>query len=250
MPTAAISSTSICSRWRRRKSPTAYSARLGAASGRLEIAAGPDGPSLAERYWRFERWVRRSEARLHSTVGVTGAIYATRRTRWAPLPPGLILDDLYVPMHLVLRGYRIGFVDDARATDTRRFATGQEFRRKVRTLTGVIQLCAWLPGVLNPLRNPVWVQFVCHKLLRLLTPYLALVAAVAATVWAAARFGRAFFLAVLALALVGAMVALLRPALGRRVRDVVVSALAMQGAVVAATVNGFRSRWDVWQQRP
>ena len=49
----------------------------------------------------------------------------------------------------------------------------QDARTKgaVRTLTGVIQVCAWLPGVLNPLRNRIWLQFVFHKLLRLLTPY-------------------------------------------------------------------------------
>jgi cellulose synthase/poly-beta-1,6-N-acetylglucosamine synthase-like glycosyltransferase len=101
---------------------------VGAASGRLEIPAGVDGPSLSERYWRFERWIRRAEARLHSTVGVTGAIYAMPRALWSPLPPGLILDDLFVPMRLVLAGQRIAFQDDARpptaAASTRSRSSG------------------------------------------------------------------------------------------------------------------------------
>ena len=205
-------------------------ARTAAASGRLEIPAGEDGPSLSERYWRYERWVRRSEARVHSPVGVTGAVYAMRRARWTPLPAGLILDDLWVPMRLVLDGHRVGFVDAARARDTRRFDAQQEFRRKARTLTGVVQLCAWMPGVLLPWRNPIWAQFVAHKLLRLLTPYLLVAAA--------------FAVGVAAVALLVAA----RPALRRRVRGAAEQMLALQLAVVVATVNGARGRWDVWHR--
>jgi poly-beta-1,6-N-acetyl-D-glucosamine synthase len=136
---------------------------VGATSGRLELATGGKAPSLPLRlYWSLERWLRRREADVHSAVGVTGAIYAMRRTLWAPLPAGLILDDLYVPMRLVLDGQRIAFVDEARAHETRATTDGNEYRRKVRTLTGVLQLCAWLPQTLNPLRNPVWPQFVTH----------------------------------------------------------------------------------------
>ena len=91
-----------------------------------------------------------TEARIHSAIGVTGAIYAMRRELWAALPQGLILDDLYAPMQVVLRGYRVGFCDAAIATDARRFTPKDEYRRKARTLTGVLQLCAWLPSVLSP----------------------------------------------------------------------------------------------------
>jgi cellulose synthase/poly-beta-1,6-N-acetylglucosamine synthase-like glycosyltransferase len=232
----------------RRLSDALATPGIGAASGRLEIPAGKDGPSLSERYWRYERWIRRSEARVHSTVGVTGAIYAMPRALWGPLPAGLILDDLYVPMRLVLAGRRIAFVDDARATDTRRFDAQQEFRRKARTLTGVIQLCVWLPGVLVPFRNPVWLQFVFHKLLRLLTPYLLVLGAVGA-VWGAVTMlpGAVVGGAALAAAVVvGALLA--TPRLGRRLRAAAVQGAALQGAVVVAAFNGLRGRWDVWQR--
>jgi len=57
----------------------------------------------------------------------------------------------------------------------RSIAPVAEFQRKVRTLTGNWQLCAWLPAVLVPWRNPVWAAFLCHKILRLLTPFLGAV---------------------------------------------------------------------------
>ena len=217
---------------------------VGAASGRLELAAGAKAPALPLRlYWSLERWLRRREADVHSAIGVTGAIYAMHRALWTPLPPGLILDDLYVPMQLVLRGRRVAFVDAARAYETRATTDGNEYRRKVRTLTGVLQLCAWLPQTLTPLRNPVWPQFVTHKLLRLLTPYWLLVCVVWALVAVGQRIGAAWLLAA-AVAFAAALQLRSRPF--RALRSAVVSSILVQVATVRATANGARGRWDVW----
>jgi cellulose synthase/poly-beta-1,6-N-acetylglucosamine synthase-like glycosyltransferase len=218
--------------------------RVGAASGRLELAAGENAPALPLRlYWSLERWLRRREADVHSAIGVTGAIYAMHRALWTPLPAGLILDDLYVPMALVLRGQRIAFVDEARAYETRATTDGNEYRRKVRTLTGVLQLCAWLPQALTPVRNPVWPQFVTHKLLRLLTPYWLLVCVVWAIVAVGQRIGLAWLLAASA-AFAAALQLRSRPM--RALRSAVVSSILVQVATVRATANGARGRWDVW----
>lgn len=222
---------------------------VGAVSGMLELPAHADGSAgLAERYWRYERWLRRWEARLHSCVGVTGAIYAMPRRLWEPLPAGLILDDLYVPMRLVLQGWRVGFTVRARARDVRQFAPGQEYRRKVRTLTGVIQVCAWLPGVLNPLRNPIWPQFVFHKLLRLLTPYLVFVALLGIA-WSGILMllsWRGGVQGLLATVVVGAMLCLIPRVRGLLKRHVAWG-VALQSSIVVATVNGVRGKWDVWR---
>ncbi|MCU0646927.1 MAG: glycosyltransferase [Gemmatimonadaceae bacterium] len=220
--------------------------RLGAVSGALSTRADGASPTVADLYWSMERRLREDEASIHSTVGVTGAVYAIRRERMPRLPAGLILDDLYVPMSVVLGGARVGFAGDARATDQRRFSTDQEYRRKVRTLTGVWQLCAWLPAVLLPGRNPIWLQFVAHKLLRLLTPLLTLVLVVAVAVvgvpavhsvqpWALPAAG------------VAAAALLLAPGIGRKVRNLLHSLLAMQAAIVVASINGIRGRWTVWR---
>jgi len=221
---------------------------VGAVSGMLETSVQGRRRTIADQYWRFERRLRNAEARVHSAIGVTGAIYASRRELWEPLPVGLILDDLYVPMRLVLRGKRIAYDDRAIASDARAFAPRQEYQRKVRTLTGVIQLCAWLPDVLNPLRNPVWAQFVCHKLLRLLTPYLAALVALG-VIW---RAGDALVHAqtriplVVTASLLGVL--LLLPPLRRKLATQVAWGIALQTSIVVATVNGLRGRWDVWRR--
>lgn len=214
---------------------------IGAASGSLEIAQG--GATLSRLYWRYERLLRKCEAELHSTVGVTGAVYAMRRERWEPLPAKLILDDVFTPMRLVLAGHRIAFAPLARAFDQRITDSRREYRRKIRTQTGVIQLCVWLPAVLKPWRNPIWPQFICHKLLRLFTPYCVLLF----TAWTTTRLIRELTSADLywglPLLLLGGAALLSSSRGGALVRE----AVLLQVAVLVASINGFRGRWDVWR---
>jgi hypothetical protein len=91
--------------------------RVGASSGSLELGSGVGPRTLADRYWSYERTLRRNESRVHSPVGVTGAIWALRRSLWTPLPEHLILDDVYAPMRVVLRGCRVSFSERARTRD-------------------------------------------------------------------------------------------------------------------------------------
>jgi poly-beta-1,6-N-acetyl-D-glucosamine synthase len=219
--------------------------RTGAVSGRLELP--PGRARLARVYWAYERWLRRREAVVHSTIGATGAVYAVRRDLWQPLPPGLLLDDVYTPMRIVLAGLRVGFADDARAVETRTSSPDREYRRKVRTLTGVMQVCAWLPAVLSPRRNPVWPQFVLHKLSRMLTP-LALFLVALRAAWELRAIPREYIApAALVLLVAGAWTLRSRTPRAQHVRDVIAEAALLQAAVVMAGVNGIRGRWKVWE---
>jgi len=218
---------------------------VGAASGRLELSERARRSPVG-RYWSYERWLRRCEGIVNSCVGATGAIWALRRSLWAPLPSSLILDDVYAPMRVVLAGQRVVFIDDARATDLRHPAPQQEYRRKVRTLTGVLQLCCWLPQLLVPARNPIWLQFVCHKLLRLLTPYWV----IGLATWASMmiiRFAESNPLVSGApLFILAAVGTVWKSKTARIIRSGTVWFFMLQAAFVVAAVNGARRRWDVW----
>ena len=220
--------------------------QVGAVSGQLEIPRHRAGV-VARTYWRYERWLRRGEAIVHSTVGVTGAIYAMRRALWTPLPAGLILDDVHVPMRLVLAGHRVGFEERATATETRTVVAAQEYRRKVRTLTGNFQLCVWLPAMLIPGRNPIWAQFVFHKLCRLFTPYALAIAAAGLIAAAIERWWPLPTALVAALGVTALWLASSPDAVARRARAVTGQILVLQAATVVALWNAVRGRWDVWQ---
>jgi len=127
-----------------------------------------DGVGL---YWRYEKQIRRDESATGSVVGATGAIYAMRRSLWQPLPDDTILDDVLTPMRCVMAGYRVLFEERACAFDRTAPDASAEGRRKLRTLAGNYQLLWLEPRLLLPWRNPAWLQFVSHKIGRLLVPY-------------------------------------------------------------------------------
>ncbi|HTI38128.1 MAG TPA: glycosyltransferase [Vicinamibacterales bacterium] len=150
---------------------------VGGVTGELILDAeqqpGPDSP-VGEGlglYWRYEKWIRRNESRVWSTLGATGAIYALRRSLWRPLPAVTLLDDVLAPMRAVLGGYRVVFDDRARAFDRASTDAATETRRKKRTLAGNYQILAQEPRLLLPVVNPVWLQYLSHKVGRLIVPW-------------------------------------------------------------------------------
>jgi poly-beta-1,6-N-acetyl-D-glucosamine synthase len=148
---------------------------VGAVSGDLVLEAAPRVMAGVGLYWRYEKWLRRTESRIASQVGVTGAISAARRALLpTTIPPGTLLDDVYWPLWIAMHGCRVVHDERARAFDRLPDRPRDEFRRKVRTLAGNYQLLMLLPGSLLPWRNPVWPQWVSHKLLRLVVPWALL----------------------------------------------------------------------------
>jgi cellulose synthase/poly-beta-1,6-N-acetylglucosamine synthase-like glycosyltransferase len=150
---------------------------VGGATGELVLdsEARPSSDSTVGEglglYWRYEKWMRRSESRVWSTLGATGAIYALRRSLWRPLPESTLLDDVLAPMRTVLAGYRMVFDERARAFDRASSDAATETRRKKRTLAGNYQILAQEPRLLLPIVNPVWLQYLSHKVGRLIVPW-------------------------------------------------------------------------------
>jgi biofilm PGA synthesis N-glycosyltransferase PgaC len=176
---------------------------VGAASGELMIAEG-DTREEADvgLYWRYEKWIRKRLSQIDSVLGATGAIYVIRKSLAQPMPPDILLDDVYLPLCAFFSGRRVIFEERAIAYD---YATAlnTEFRRKVRTLAGVYQIMKYFPQLLT-FRNRMWVHFVSHKLARLFLPY-ALIAAAVSSFWLPAPWAK---IAVAAQALFYAVAAL------------------------------------------
>jgi cellulose synthase/poly-beta-1,6-N-acetylglucosamine synthase-like glycosyltransferase len=221
---------------------------VGIVSGSLVIPSTDGHDGLYQRYWRFERWLRMREAAWDSAVGVSGALYALNRELWSPLPPGLLLDDVWVPFQVVRAGKRVGFAAGAIATDVRAGSDATEIARKVRTLTGNYQLIAWMPWLLHPGKNRLWWQFVSHKVLRLLTP-LAVGCAVAGLLLMIGPWAGVLAVAGIALAWL-VRPARSAPASSRGLLSFARSAAGLLTALTVAAVNAARGRWDVWTDPP
>jgi len=143
---------------------------VGVVTGELVIREGGSSEEYnTGLYWRYEKWIRRNLNRVDAMLGATGAIYAIRRKLAAPIPPEILLDDVYLPFIAAFKGFRIYFEDSAKAYDLPT-SLQSEFRRKVRTQAGVYQILARFPGLLWP-GNRRFLHFLSHKIGRLLLPF-------------------------------------------------------------------------------
>lgn len=210
-----------------------------------EIATDAENGVFA-LFWRYELMLRKLESRLGLVVNFTGAIHAIRYDCWRPLPPGLICDDLLIPLQIGRHGWRTEVAPCAQARDPRPMSREVQLRRKIRTMTGVLQLCRWEPWVLLPWRQRMWIAFVCHKLIRTLTPMLVIVlmaalALVLPVKWL--RYGAEVVVAIGALGLLG-LVLIRRPIMP--VLREIGWFVRMLGAPLVATGRALRGDWKIW----
>jgi poly-beta-1,6-N-acetyl-D-glucosamine synthase len=145
---------------------------VGVVSGELIFIDPATSAAVGmDTYWRYEKWIRKSEAMVHSVPGATGALYAIRKSLLKPIPEATLLDDVAIPIQAVVAGGRCIFEPAAIVYDHPSKTSAQEGVRKRRTIAGVVQLMGLYPGWLLPWRNPVWFAFLSHKVFRLLSPF-------------------------------------------------------------------------------
>jgi cellulose synthase/poly-beta-1,6-N-acetylglucosamine synthase-like glycosyltransferase len=144
---------------------------VGVVSGDLRIARGAsEEEANTGLYWRYENWIRGSLSRVDSMLGATGPVYLARRSLYVPIPSDSLLDDVFMPLSVHLQGYRLVIEPTAVAIDEPTdLAT--EFRRKVRTQAGIIQLLGTFPGLFSA-RNRMRFHFVSLKIGRLMLPWM------------------------------------------------------------------------------
>jgi poly-beta-1,6-N-acetyl-D-glucosamine synthase len=220
---------------------------VGCVSGELRLG----DPNLGESaqglgiYWEIERKIRELEAASGSVVGATGALYAVHRKFLGPIPGGTILDDVYIPLQVARQGGRVTFDNRARAWDRLNFGPRQEFRRKVRTLTGNYQLLQIAPWLLTR-ANPVRFEFVSHKLMRLLVPFALALALVTSSLLHDLVYRTALGLQ---LAFYGLSIfAMVKPGLGPlgRLADAALTFVVLNTAALVAFAKFVTGRTALW----
>ena len=159
---------------------------VGAVSGELVLTDIEGVLRGVGAYWKYEKWIRRNESRCGSMVGVTGAVSAVRRSAFAGVPQGTILDDVYWPLRVASDvasdGNRVVFWPAAVAEDRLPDDPHQEFRRKVRTLTGNFQLLKLCPSLCVPMGHPLAFRFWSHKMSRLACPWAMMAIGIGAAI--------------------------------------------------------------------
>lgn len=152
--------------------------RVGAVTGESRYEIGADDASTESEgaYWSYEIWIKQLESSLGSVVGGDGAIYAIRRGLYRDLAPG-DLSDFVNPLQIVAQGYRNVYEPAAVSWEGGAEGYGAEFRRKVRIVNRAWRATGKMRSLLNPLKYGFFsLQYLSHKVLRWLVPWLMLVA--------------------------------------------------------------------------
>jgi cellulose synthase/poly-beta-1,6-N-acetylglucosamine synthase-like glycosyltransferase len=224
--------------------------KVGCAAGELMLLQQGDGApaeAVSGLYWRYEKWIRKSEACFDSPVGVSGCFYAIRRELFSCQPEGLILDDMFQPLSIIRKGYRSVFDPEAHIHDALPKKVEGEFHRKVRTLAGNFQLFQLAPWTLTP-ANRVFFQLFSHKVMRLVVPYLLILLLVSSAMLSPQSTVFAAITTVEAFCLLGALVSLRVqiPVLGR-VLSPLTSLLVLNAAAVAGFTTYMFTRGPLWK---
>lgn len=150
---------------------------VGVACGKLIIIDPRSGRNVDGLYWRYETYLKKCEGALGALLGANGGIYAMRRSLFVPLPPGIIVDDLVLPLQARIRSQcRLIFAPSAVAHEEAPANIGDEFRRRVRIGTGNFQSLETLWPLLSPRQGWTAFCFLSHKLLRWSCPLFLVVA--------------------------------------------------------------------------
>lgn len=154
-------------------------ASVGAVSGWVSYAY-PNAPVSRgfRAYQSLEVPLRRAESCFASVTSVSGSISAVRSSLWHDAPPQLSYD-LAHPLHVVASGYRAVLHEAAVSREVARDRPRAELRSRVRLALSAFSFVAHLRSRRREI-PVVFLWAVCsHKVLRWLTPHLALLALLA-----------------------------------------------------------------------
>jgi cellulose synthase/poly-beta-1,6-N-acetylglucosamine synthase-like glycosyltransferase len=122
-------------------------------------------------YWGYELGLRRAESALCSLVGVSGCLYAVRRSAYQPIPRELI-SDLVIALRIRELGLRTILEPDAICFEETHDRLGTELSMRVRVAIRSINALVHERRLLNPFRFGAfsW-QLWSHKVLRYASPF-------------------------------------------------------------------------------
>ncbi|MDH3661871.1 MAG: glycosyltransferase [Alphaproteobacteria bacterium] len=140
----------------------------------------PDDTATSEVgsfYWRLDEWTKGLETETGSAMGADGSLFAIRRELHRPTPDHLI-DDLFVSMSILCKGYRLIRGADVDAYESHTTIARDEFKRKIRIACQCMGVHRALWPELRTLSAWNLYKYVGHRLIRWVGGYFLLASAV------------------------------------------------------------------------
>ena len=158
---------------------------VGCVCGRLifRVKKGAAHEESEGLYWALETWLKRHEGAAGCLLGANGAIYAMPRQLWESCPPDTIIDDFFIPMRLMMKGWKTVYAPAAIAEEDLPPKAADEFGRRIRIGAGNFQALTRCLPMLNPSMGLAAWAFFSHKVLRWLGPFFMIFIAAGTLLW-------------------------------------------------------------------
>jgi cellulose synthase/poly-beta-1,6-N-acetylglucosamine synthase-like glycosyltransferase len=145
---------------------------IGCVAGKL-IYVDPADSNIgkgARSYWNYETFLKEAESRACSLIGVSGALYAVRRSAYVPMYPEACSDFL-IATKLYEQGLRTVYEPAAICTEETNRQPERELQMRVRVITQTLTDLGRHLYMMNPFRSGFYaVQLFSHKVLRYAVP--------------------------------------------------------------------------------
>jgi cellulose synthase/poly-beta-1,6-N-acetylglucosamine synthase-like glycosyltransferase len=156
---------------------------VGCVAGRL-IYIDPAQSRIgrgARSYWSYETFLKKHESRACSLIGVSGCLYAVRRSAYVPLY-NEACSDFIIATKMVEQGLRAVYEPNAVCTEETNRYSDNEMKMRVRIIAQTFTDLWRHVGMMNPFRSGFYaIQLLSHKVMRYFMPFF-LIAIFAASV--------------------------------------------------------------------
>ena len=128
----------------------------------------------AKSYWGYETFLKRHESRACSLIGVSGCLYAVRRSAYVPLENDAC-SDFIIATKMVEQGLRAVFEPNAICTEETNQHPGDEMKMRVRVIAQTFSDLWRNRAMMNPFRSGLYAwQLFSHKIMRYFVPFVLL----------------------------------------------------------------------------
>lgn len=151
-----------------------FNNEVGAVGGRIvyEEHKSSGISQQEDSYLQLENRIKAAESNLFkAAMGLEGGCYAIKRKLFPQIPPRFFMEDFFVSLSVIDKGYQLLFNADALCFEDVSTDKNEEFKRKVRISIGNFQNLSHFKGLVIKRFNPVGFSFLSHKILRWLTPF-------------------------------------------------------------------------------
>lgn len=139
----------------------------------LFISTAPPNKDVSYQevaYNNREAMIKKGESRLGCVIGAYGACYAIRNELYVPVPKNFIVDDFFLFMNVLLKGFHTVINEKAICEMEISGDSKIEFQRKIRIGSGNFQNFFYFKSFWLPFHINSWVYW-SHKVLRWFTPF-------------------------------------------------------------------------------